>query len=372
MKYPLSLLFLVKGAALAFDTHVFVGRRAAFQIQSAHHSSGLTGKPRMDIVPRRVFPCHQHHMTKSSEDEETYNSDDLKEDVDKGVEQLKDSMEESGVIGKIQETVAKAKTNPDIIEGRKNRVVMGYKAMVAGYGAMASIIYALSRQPFYSAGPLLVSGVSYIMIGAADNSRLSSDTYKRLNLSLLEYGIVGILAGICMQLSPLWALTCLVAIINSIKGYGYGVKGWELGAGDVMKDIVDGSKSNLKVLMKVPNVKSAGYILATITVTILQFKNIFDIINVIKNNGTTYLLGSRLFRLAKLIMLTNVIFTLKDAADRDRLEGTTFIELNFLAAVIFLSWALFERCTTPIGALMTSFSVWTAFNGLSSKLKKKS
>jgi hypothetical protein len=373
MKHPLSLLFLVKGA-VAFDAHVVMGRRvlAGLPTQSARYS-GLIGKPRLDVSPRRELSLpFTLQMTNNSE-EDTYSSDDLKEDVDKGVEQLKDSMEDSAVTGKIQETVAKVKVTPEIVKGRKKRVIMGYKAMAAGFGVMASVIYALSRQSFYSTGPLLVSGVSYIMIGAAENSRLSSDTYKRLNLSLLEYGIVGIFAGFCMKLSPLWALTCLIAIINSIKGYGYGVKGWELGPGDIMKDIIDGSKSNQKVFTKLPNLKSAGYILATGTVGILKFKTILDVIKIIKSNGATYLLGTRLFRLAKLIMLTNVMFTLKDAADRDRLEGTTFIELNFLATIIFISWAAFERYTTPVGALMTSFSVMTAYNGLSSKrLKKKS
>jgi hypothetical protein len=34
-------------------------------------------------------------------------------------------------------------------------------------------------------------------------------------------------------------------------------------------------------------------------------------------------------------MLTTVSLTLKDAADRDRLEGSTFIQLNILTSAMF-------------------------------------
>jgi hypothetical protein len=70
------------------------------------------------------------------------------------------------------------------------------------------------------------------------------------------------------------------------------------------------------------------------------------------------------------MLLTIVLFTLKDASDRDRLEGTTFIELNALASLTFGSWAIYEKIITPIGGLLGFLSAFTAFNGLTSQMRK--
>jgi hypothetical protein len=43
--------------------------------------------------------------------------------------------------------------------------------------------------------------------------------------------------------------------------------------------------------------------------------------------------------MAKMSLFAAVVYTLKDAADRKRLEGTTFIELNFLSSVMFVAMA---------------------------------
>lgn len=317
-------------------------------------------------TPTRSFPLH---MTKVPENEND-DTDEVKDAINEEGEKFQDAMKDLGVTGKIQETVAKAKVSSEVVEARKTRVITGYKGMAVGYSVMAGVIYALSRQPFYSAGPLLASGIAYIMIGAAENSRLSSDTYKRLNISLFEYGLTGLVAGLCMKLSPLWAFTCLVTIINSIKGYGYGLKGWELGKADIKEEILQGSKSNLESLAKIPNLKSAGYLLATLTVASFKVMKFLEVIKIVKDNGSAYLIGTRLFRLAQLMTFTIVMFTLKDAADRDRLEGTTFIELNFLSAVSFATWAWYEKITTPLGVLMMGLSSFSLWNGLASQMKK--
>ena len=40
------------------------------------------------------------------------------------------------------------------------------------------------------------------------------------------------------------------------------------------------------------------------------------------------------FRYKKVMLLTAISYTLKDAADRDRLDGATFIQLNALLSVV--------------------------------------
>ncbi|EJK53703.1 hypothetical protein THAOC_26802, partial [Thalassiosira oceanica] len=57
-------------------------------------------------------------------------------------------------------------------------------------------------------------------------------------------------------------------------------------------------------------------------------------------------------RLNRLVLLSLMSYTLKDAADRDRLGGSTFIKLNFLSAVGFAINAIYNSggLVTPLGS----------------------
>jgi len=138
----------------------------------------------------------------------------------------------------------------------------------------------------------------------------------------------------------------------------------------------NGIKSTLKCMTKIPNLKSAGYWAATVTTCGFQVANLVESMNIMLSGSFSFMLGIRLCRLAKFMLLTTILFTLKDAADRDRLEGTTFIELNFLSSVSLATWAAFvfkEAGTlTPFGAGLSIFSLFSAFNGVASVMKKKS
>lgn len=166
-------------------------------------------------------------------------------------------------------------------------------------------------------------------------------------------------------------------MINSIKGYGYGLKGWELAPTCAKEDLLNGISSNLGCMTKIPNMKSAGYWAATVAMISMTAAKAYEVLNVlISSSGDSFLLGTRLFRLAKFKLLAVIMFTLKDAADRGRLEGTTFVELNLMAAVSYALWAVFAMqdaaYTMPYAASMGLISLFTAFNGLSSISKKNS
>ena len=56
-------------------------------------------------------------------------------------------------------------------------------------------------------------------------------------------------------------------------------------------------------------------------------------------NGNFAVVTSRVSRYAKLSLVFGVLSVLKSAADRDRLEGGTFIQLNYLSSFLFLTMA---------------------------------
>lgn len=267
------------------------------------------------------------------------------------------------------------------LKGRKKRVIGGNKIIMTAYTIFSIFGILQIPQAFYSplqfprlcytSGPLLAAGFAYILIGAAENNRLTSDTYKRLNLALIEYGFIAFILGVMLKLKASWTIVAFITFVNSVKGYGYGLKGWELVPTSAKKDFTDGMKSNFDTMTKIPNAKSAGYLAATLTILSLKLVKFMEVVKSVIAGERGYRLGVNLFRLSIYMMMTTTVFTLKDAADRDRLEGTTFIELNALAAFAFATWAKHVGIGTPFGQAIAAFSAFSGFNGVSSVLKKK-
>ena len=142
------------------------------------------------------------------------------------------------------------------VKGRKLRVLVGYKLSsvlfaCAAVCVMVSKLLAEASQPFRpfdaiwsASGFVLGSGTAAILASATENDRLQSDTYKRLNLLSVCFGCQGLatqllVAGfgylgltthrMLFDYSPhLFVAAYLISTINSIKGYGYGVRGWTL------------------------------------------------------------------------------------------------------------------------------------------------
>lgn len=235
------------------------------------------------------------------------------------------------------------------VQGRQKRVKYGYRVMIAGHSIAA--LYSVSRfggsDPFsiYAAvsGSASAALLSYILLSAARNNRLNSDTYKRLNLALSVYGILGVSLGLLQPATTLfwycWMVLSTITAINSMKGFGYGVKGWKLQGGIqvVQDDIKAGILSTFTALFAIPkNFKSLGYLVATIITGTLMLLKLAEIGQLVfSSDDTARWVAHRLSSFSKLMLTTVVQFTLKDAADRDRLNGSTFIQLNCWQAVVY-------------------------------------
>ncbi|KAL7540049.1 hypothetical protein ACHAXR_009822 [Thalassiosira sp. AJA248-18] len=269
------------------------------------------------------------------------------------------------------------------IEGRKKRVIVGYKAMMITYltVGLLSVVKA-GVTPFLLcmiAGQVAMpAGISYIMISAAKHDRLSSDTYKRLNLALLEFGLIGVSISAIggRKQDALLTLSFVLTVINSIKGYTYGVLGWDKQTETTLpKDLLKaGTKDTVKGFITVPkNFKSFTYMAATAMVASLKLLKLNEIVKFVQANSITAGLAPLLHRFNRLAFFTLMLYTVKDAADRDRLGGTTFIQLNYLCALSMGASLYFDTggIATPIGALSAVFSAFFAFTGITSYMKNQ-
>eukprot|EP00980_Cylindrotheca_fusiformis_P030943 scaffold25665_cov113-Cylindrotheca_fusiformis.AAC.3 len=259
---------------------------------------------------------------------------------------------------------------------RKKRVVLGYKAVASSYAFLAAFVFSrggFSKFPLlFAAGNVSMPAVvAYLLVDAAKNDRLQSDTYKRLNLALLEYGVLG-LATVAMaaekQGKPLAYLPFVLTMTNSIKGYAYGVLGWDKKNAEtsLVQDFRQGIASTLKGLIKIPkSLNSLGYLSATLLVGGLTLSNLLEMFKLFPSSSGLPGIAPILSRFNRLLFLTTILYTLKDAADRERLTGTTFIRLNYLAAVAVAANSVFlGGLTTKVGIAATAFAATFAFNGI--------
>jgi hypothetical protein len=267
------------------------------------------------------------------------------------------------------------------IEGRKNRVVLGYKLMTAAYlaagllaakasGATTSLLRVLGG---YIALP---AGLSYILISAAANDRLGSDTYKRLNLAMLEYSALGSLVVLLGKgRNKILALAFVLSLINCVKGYTYGVLGWnKQNDASLIKDVVQGTKDTINGFFTAPkSITSLGYLIATTMVASFKVEKLTEVVKFISMNSIfAEGLAMPLAQFNRLALITLSLYTLKDAADRNRLGGTTFIELNYLCSLSLGIHGAFYTggIRTPFGALSALFAVFCGFVGLKEFTKK--
>lgn len=246
--------------------------------------------------------------------------------------------------------------------GRKKRVLIGYRLSMVIYGllGLSTLIPAFMKPELaamslnYAGGPILGAGVAGILASAAENDRLGSDTYKRLNLMYAKFGFLWLLAGVLVKQTkpltrgakilsnPLVMFASFYALVNGLKGWGYGAKGWDKTATiSYGEDLVQLLKKSAKVFVSpFTNIKSGLYLGATAFAGFLKVSKLVDLVGLCQKIGTTSVtaakFGSWAIGYAKIVLMGTAAFSLFDAAKRDRLQGTTFIELNVLSSFSWL------------------------------------
>lgn len=217
-------------------------------------------------------------------------------------------------------------------------------------------------------------GLSAILADAASHDRLNSDTYKRMNMAMLAQGLLGL---VVVSLGPRLNLPFIVAFgltcINTVKGYTYGVLGLEKqgGIASLVAELKSGSKSLLGGFFTLPTKPIAMiYQVATYSVSVMKLIKMKEICESLQSGSP---IAASAARLNRLVLLSLMSYTLKDAADRDRLGGSTFIKLNFLSAVGFAINAIYNSggLVTPLGAIQAFFAAFFSFNGLASYMRNQ-
>lgn len=270
----------------------------------------------------------------------------------------------------------------DIVESRKKRIAREYRvvsvAVLPVAALMASFFKAPAQMLYASTGPLLASAVAHILRGASMQDRLGSDTYKRLNLFLAKYLFCVALAFLPLHanITSLWVgLSFLLAMKPSVKGWFYGVRGVKKGgSASLTGDIVEGTKRSIKGMTSVKNIKAFGYLMATYFVGSLCSLKLVGIVSMAQGGAAPIAISGRLIRFAKLSLLASLVFSLKDAADRGRLDGTTFVQLNFLSSFAFGTMAANDVQVgglTIMAASAAFISFFSGMNGAASMIKKR-
>ena len=203
-----------------------------------------------------------------------------------------------------------------------------------------------------AAGCAIAGGLCNILASANDKDRLSSDTYVRLNLGLLGFSGVGLFfvpaeAGFFFRASPAIALS-LVLTLAQAYGALLSFLGWRRGVDPtgrlpveaLAQEVKEGTISTLKGL-RVEHAKQArGYRNCLCLVVLGLLANIvegnFNYRYMEAFHRSWFEVSLNGSAVSRLFMISTMIYSLKDAGERNRLTGTTFIQLNTMIGI----WAL--------------------------------
>ena len=314
------------------------------------------------------------------------------------------------------------------IKGRKKRLIGGYKVGSTFYLLSSFVLLGLTSTTLpisttkkvtyrlayvFSGGPYTMSSILNILQNAASNDRLSSDTYKRLNIASIFYGLISLVVSIkCLtptlfnqsRLSPsvlktlVWQVPALVALINACKGYGYGVWGWEkkpASGSNLLSDLGSDFLNGLKTI--IPTVsrrtqppedkKDMIYAVGTAWIgswTLFQSLHFFTRLMSPASTLTPYQIYDGWTGVARFGLLSTMFYTLSDASARGRLGGSTFIQMGYdLSLALFTLFAsiiitpklgqvrMYQAVPLTLYSIFLSFNAWTSGRANAMKKKKK-
>lgn len=185
------------------------------------------------------------------------------------------------------------------------------------------------------AGFVIAAVSSHCLIGATEHNRLTSDTYKRINLALSAFSFMNF---ICHMISwPfLGGAACFCSAYNmkvAISGWTKGIKGLgrdkgrSLSRESYMSELEYGLRETWKGAITFKSKEAVGYFISLSMATIVVLHNVI-IVPILWQKSLARVNAIRIASTSRLVLVSSLIFTLMDAANRQRLKGSTFIKLN--------------------------------------------
>lgn len=257
---------------------------------------------------------------------------------------------------------------------KKEPLVATYGAAHKLYTAVAILLFIMPDRTATTrlaskwggvAGYALAASACRMLQKATRAGRLASDTYKRLNVGLmgfcLTFWAMPAEAGFLIEPASVHLMTL---ILSASKAFGFvlALTGWQYGVdkegerflkpGELLNEFVSGCTSTFKGL-RVKNAKKAlAYrnclIIVLIGLISSLFEGIFDVRYADAFKRSAFDISIQWSAISRLFLISTMIYSLKDAAERDRLTGTTFIQMNVLVG----SWAL------AVGLAQGLFGYW--------------
>lgn len=243
--------------------------------------------------------------------------------------------------------------------------IMGLFVLVIPDRTFASL---LASKLGGAAGLGVAAALCRILQNAHRHQRLASDTYKRLHLGLLVFSGIGLAAlpGEGGFVDSVWLCRSLAGGLTIAKSIGVliGSIGWYRGVAKDgaltvragLDELWKGTKETLQGLRVQDAKKALTYRNYMLLVVFGAFSSFMEGLFYIRYRSaferTMFEISLQWSGVARLAMLTTLIYSLKDAAERDRLTGTTFQQLNMLVG----GWAVLVglgQAVYPLGFAFT-------------------
>lgn len=223
---------------------------------------------------------------------------------------------------------------------KRTAMINGYKSSMKLY--IISSFFLLMMTGSYNkfnnaAGLVVAAGLAHILTDATEHDRLGSDTYKRVNIGLMGFNLINILnmsgeLELFRMLPRGYTCFSMTAITQAVGGCT-AYLGWRQGLANnanLQQELKGGIQSTFRNIWPTKG-RGTIYRNALLAILVGTLITIFKLATSLRVPGLRITLYAS--ELARLWLVATIVYSLKDAGERGRLTGNTFIQMNYLVGI---------------------------------------